>query len=138
MKKFLPEEIDNALNLLSTITKYEDIQGTTRLLYDEKWVEAQNMLKGLMEELGMVVEYDEVGNLFGTIVGTEDPESVIATGSHVDTVENGGRLDGQLGIMAGYLSIKKLVEEIGLPKKSLRLISMAEEEGSRFQYAFWG
>ena len=138
MKKFLPEEIDNALNLLSTITKYEDIQGTTRLLYDEKWVEAQNMLKGLMEELGMVVEYDAVGNLFGTIVGTEDPESVIATGSHVDTVENGGRLDGQLGIMAGYLSIKKLVEEIGLPKKSLRLISMAEEEGSRFPYAFWG
>lgn len=138
MKKFLPEEIDHALDLLSTISKYEDLKGTTRLLYDDKWVEAQNMLKGLMEELGMVVEYDAVGNLFGTIIGTEDPDRVIATGSHVDTVEHGGRLDGQLGIMGGYLSIKKLVEEIGLPKKSLRLISMAEEEGSRFPYAFWG
>lgn len=138
MVKFSPEEIDEALDWLSSITQYEDLKGTTRLLYDDKWQEAQKSLEKLMTDIGMEVEYDDVGNLFGTITGTEEPESVIATGSHVDTVEQGGRLDGQLGIMGGYLAIKKLIEAEGKPKKSLRLISMAEEEGSRFPYAFWG
>lgn len=138
MIKFSPEEIDGALDWLSSITQYEDMKGTTRLLYDDKWLEAQKALEEKMKEIGMEVEYDEVGNLYGTIVGSEEPESIIATGSHVDTVEKGGRLDGQLGIMAGYLAIKRLVEEEGTPKKSLRLISLAEEEGSRFPYAFWG
>lgn len=138
MVKFSPEEIDKALDWLSSITQYDDVKGTTRLLYDDKWLEAQKAVAGLMEDLGMEVEYDAVGNLFGTIVGSEEPDSVIATGSHIDTVVKGGRLDGQLGIMSGYLSIKKLIEEEGQPKKSMRLISMAEEEGSRFPYAFWG
>lgn len=138
MVKFSPKEIDEALDWLSSITQYEDIKGTTRLLYDNKWQEAQQALEKLMKDIGMEVEYDAVGNLYGTIVGTEEPERVIATGSHVDTVVNGGRLDGQLGIMSGYLSIKRLLEEEGKPKKSLRLLSMAEEEGSRFPYAFWG
>lgn len=138
MVKFSPEEIDKALDWLSSITQYDDVKGTTRLLYDDKWLEAQKAVAGLMEDLGMEVEYDAVGNLFGTIVGSEEPDSVIATGSHIDTVVKGGRLDGQLGIMSGYLSIKKLIEEEGQPKKSMRLLSMAEEEGSRFPYAFWG
>lgn len=138
MVKFSPQEIDEALDWLSSITQYEDLKGTTRLLYDDKWIEAQKALEGKMADIGMKVEYDDVGNLFGTIEGTEEPESVIAVGSHVDTVKQGGRLDGQLGIMSGYLTIKKLLEEEGQPKKSLRLLSMAEEEGSRFPYAFWG
>lgn len=138
MIKFSPTEIDEALDWLSSITQHEDVKGTTRLLYDDKWIEAQQSLEQLMKDIGMEVEYDDVGNLFGTIIGTEEPERVIATGSHVDTVERGGRLDGQLGIMSGYLAIKKLVEAEGKPKKSLRLISMAEEEGSRFPYGFWG
>ena len=138
MVKFSPKEVDEALDWLSGITQYEDVKGTTRLLYDDKWIEAQKGLEEKMKEIGMEVEYDEIGNLYGTIVGSEEPDSIIATGSHVDTVEKGGRLDGQLGIMGGYLAIKKIVEEGGQPKKSLRLISMAEEEGSRFPYAFWG
>lgn len=138
MVKFSPEEIEESIDWLSGITQLEGVRGTTRLLYDNKWVEAQQGLAEKMQALGMDVEYDAVGNLFGTIRGSEEPDKIIATGSHVDTVVRGGRLDGQLGIMAGYLAIKKLVEEYGQPKKSLRLISMAEEEGSRFPYAFWG
>ena len=46
-----------------------------------------------------------VGNLYGTIEGTEEPDSIIATGSHVDTVVSGGSLDGQLGILSSYLAI---------------------------------
>lgn len=138
MVKITPQEIDRMMDWLSSISDKPGMKGTTRLLYSDSWIKAQNELKNLCEQAGMKVEFDAVGNLFATLEGTEAPESIIATGSHVDTVVNGGRLDGQLGIMAGYLAIKSLLDEYGKPKKSLRIISMAEEEGSRFPYVFWG
>ncbi|MBK0348559.1 allantoate deiminase [Aerococcaceae bacterium zg-ZJ1578] len=133
-----PQEIDRVMDWISSISDKPGMKGTTRLLYSESWKTAQNELKELFESEGMKVEFDSVGNMFATIEGEESPESIIATGSHIDTVVNGGRLDGQLGIMAGYLAIKSLIEKYGKPKKSLRIISMAEEEGSRFPYVFWG
>lgn len=132
-----PQTIDDLMDWISDMSDVEG-PGTTRLLYSKSWIEAQKALKEKFEELGMKVEFDAVGNLFATIEGTEQPEEIIATGSHVDTVVKGGRLDGQLGIMAGYMAVKGLLETEGKPKKSLQIISMAEEEGSRFPYVFWG
>lgn len=129
-------EVDETIEWLSEMSI--EGPGVTRLLYDSNWIKAQNALKEKFEELGMKVEFDAVGNLFATLEGTEEPESIIASGSHIDTVVEGGRFDGQLGIVAAYLSVKKLLETKGKPKKSLQIISMAEEEGSRFPYAFWG
>ncbi len=136
MVEITEQEVDEITEWLSSIS--EEGPGVTRLLYDSNWIKAQNGLKEKFEELGMKVEFDAVGNLFATLEGTEEPESIIATGSHVDTVTKGGRFDGQLGIVGGYLAVKKLIETKGKPKKSLQVISMAEEEGSRFPYAFWG
>lgn len=130
------QEVDNEIAWLSSIS--EKGPGVTRLLYDKHWIQAQQEWKEKFEALGMKVEFDEVGNLFATLEGSEEPESIIASGSHIDTVIEGGRFDGQLGIIAPYLAVKKLIEEKGRPKKSLQVISMAEEEGSRFPYAFWG
>lgn len=132
-----PQTIDELMDWISGISDAEG-PGTTRLLYSQSWIKAQQALKEKFEELGMKTEFDAVGNLFATIEGTEQPEEIIATGSHVDTVAKGGRLDGQLGIMAGYMAVKELLETEGKPKKSLQIISMAEEEGSRFPYVFWG
>lgn len=130
------KEVDN---LIEWLAGYNDHgPGMNRKLYSKSWVEAQYALKERFEALGMQTEFDRVGNLFATLEGTEKPDAIIATGSHVDTVGNGGKFDGALGIIASYLSVKKLVETYGKPKKSLRIISMAEEEGSRFPYAFWG
>ena len=112
--------------------------GMTRLLFTTEWLDAQLALKQKFEDLGMVAEFDEVGNLVGTLEGTDGTGDVIACGSHVDTVIQGGKLDGALGIFGGYLAVKDLLETHGKPKKSLRIISMAEEEGSRFPYVFWG
>lgn len=137
MIKVTPQEIDAMMDWISSISDVKG-KGTTRLLYSKSWVEAQKALEEKFTALGMTVEYDAIGNLFATIEGTQEPDRIIATGSHVDTVVSGGRLDGQLGIMSGYLAVSKLLEEHGKPKKSLRVISMAEEEGSRFPYVFWG
>ena len=136
MVEITEREVEETIDWLSGISA--EGPGVTRLLYDKYWVEAQNGLKERFEALGMKVEFDAVGNLFATLEGTEEPETIIASGSHVDTVVEGGSLDGQLGIMGPYLAIKKLLETKGMPKKTLRIISMAEEEGSRFPYGFWG
>lgn len=112
--------------------------GMTRLLFTKEWLDAQMALKQKFEDLGMVAEFDEVGNLVGTYPGTDGTGDIIATGSHVDTVIQGGELDGALGIFGGYLAVKSLIDTYGAPKKSLRIISMAEEEGSRFPFVFWG
>ncbi|SDH97465.1 allantoate deiminase [Propionivibrio dicarboxylicus] len=130
-------EVRQTLEWLSSISD-ETGPGTTRLLYSPSWLTAQKALKEKFESLGMECRFDAVGNLFGTLVGSESPERKIATGSHVDTVVRGGKLDGQLGIFGGYLAVKHLLETCGRPKKSLEIISMAEEEGSRFPYVFWG
>ena len=136
MLEINPKEVEQVIDWLSDFS--EEGPGVTRLLYSAQWIEAQKALKEKFEELGMKVEFDAVGNLFATIEGSEEPEKIIATGSHIDTVAEGGRLDGQLGVMGGYLAVKKLIESKGQPKKSLQVISMAEEEGSRFPYVFWG
>jgi len=130
-------EIQTMMDWLSSISDSEG-PGTTRLLYSPSWLKAQTELKAKFEELGMKCQFDAVGNLYGTLEGTEQPEKIIATGSHVDTVVKGGKLDGQLGIFGGYLAVKNLLKTFGRPKKSIEIISMAEEEGSRFPYVFWG
>ncbi|MCM3636123.1 allantoate deiminase [Sporosarcina luteola] len=112
--------------------------GVTRLLYTKEWVEAQKALENLMQEDGLTTRYDEIGNLFGRLEGSTYKEETILTGSHVDTVKNGGKLDGAFGILAGVLAIRLLKEKYGQPLRNLEVVSFAEEEGSRFPYAFWG
>ncbi|WP_346355565.1 allantoate deiminase [Azotosporobacter soli] len=137
MMEMTLNEIQETMDWLASISDGEG-PGTTRLLYSPSWLTAQTKLKERFEALGMRCHFDAIGNLYGTLEGSEMPEKTIATGSHVDTVVRGGKLDGQLGIFGGYLAVKKLLEVYGKPKKSIQIISMAEEEGSRFPYVFWG
>lgn len=112
--------------------------GITRFLYSEEWVQAQQYLKEEMEKEGLATDFDAVGNLFGRLEGTKYTDETILSGSHVDTVGNGGYYDGQLGIVTAFLAVKYLKAKYGRPLRNLEVISMAEEEGSRFPYAFWG
>lgn len=132
----LQEKLMDKLAWLSEFGKDEK-GGVSRLLYSNEWLSAQNGLKTWMEEEGLEASFDEVGNLFGTLTG-EIEDEIILTGSHVDTVTNGGTLDGQLGIVAGIIALAYLKETYGKPKRTLEVVSMAEEEGSRFPFAFWG
>lgn len=133
----MKEEIKDTLDWLSAFGINES-GGITRLLYTKEWLAAQRGLKEKFEQLGMRAEFDEIGNLKGTLEGTEETGETIGTGSHVDTVVNGGTLDGQLGIVGGYLAIADLLRTYGRPKKNLAVFSIAEEEGSRFPTVFWG
>lgn len=112
--------------------------GMTRLLYSPEWLETQQQFKKRMDVSGLETRFDEVGNLYGRLRGSESPEQVILSGSHIDTVVNGGNLDGQFGALAAWLAIDWLKTTYGAPLKTVEVVSMAEEEGSRFPYVFWG
>lgn len=136
----MSEALKEIKDMISWISSFgsDGSAGMSRLLYSKSWLEAQVALKKKFEELGMETRFDEIGNLYGKVTGTDNGNETIATGSHVDTVVNGGKLDGQLGIIGGYLAVKQLLETYGRPKKNIEVISLAEEEGSRFPYVFWG
>lgn len=133
----LATKLDERLKAVSSIGN-DPTGGMTRLLYTDSWLEAQKYVKQQMESFGMTTKFDDVGNLFGRIEGSENPDETIMTGSHIDTVVNGGKLDGQFGVCASLTAAEFLVAKYGQPKRSLEVISMAEEEGSRFPFAFWG
>ncbi|KAF0657959.1 hypothetical protein L244_01160, partial [Salmonella enterica subsp. enterica serovar Worthington str. BCH-3194] len=108
----------------------------TRLLYSPEWLETQQQFKKRMAESGLETRFDDVGNLYGRLCGTQFPEQVILSGSHIDTVVNGGNLDGQFGALAAWLAIDWLKATYGAPLRTVEVVSMAEEEGSRFPYVF--
>lgn len=113
-------------------------QGVTRLLYTGAWRDAQHYLAERMRELGLTARFDRVGNLYGRLEGTDPGSKVILTGSHIDTVRSGGRYDGAYGIAAGIAALASLKERFGPPKRSLEVVSLCEEEGSRFPLSYWG
>lgn len=116
----------------------DDKGGVTRLLYSDAWKAAQEKVKSIMCDIGMTSEYDAVGNLYGRVTGTENGNETIVVGSHIDTVKNGGKYDGQFGIVTGLVAIEYLYNTFGAPKKNLEVLSISEEEGSRFPCTFWG
>ncbi|GIN12745.1 allantoate amidohydrolase [Shouchella clausii] len=112
--------------------------GNTRLLYTPAWLDAQQAIFGLFQEKGLAPFYDDVGNAYGRMEGTETTNKTIVTGSHIDTVINGGRFDGVYGIIGSLLAVSRLVARFGRPKTTIDVLSLCEEEGSRFPLAFWG
>ncbi|MDN4608328.1 allantoate deiminase [Sporosarcina highlanderae] len=132
----LAEETASKLEWLSEFGKDPE-GGVTRLLYTKEWVEGQNALKEWIESEGLEARFDEIGNLYGTLKGKNTNETIL-TGSHVDTVKNGGRFDGAYGVVAGIIALKYLKKYFGEPVRNIEVVSMAEEEGSRFPYSFWG
>src|SRR3990172_1637951 len=80
--------------------------GVYRPAYSSEWAEARKHVERWMVEGGLEVREDPVGNLYGRLRGKE-PEAVV-TGSHIDTVKQGGKYDGALGIVAGLIAVQKL------------------------------
>lgn len=111
--------------------------GTFRGLYDDAWATAVDRVERWLTEAGLKTRRDAVGNVWGRLEGTDQGKSIV-TGSHIDSVRRGGRLDGALGIVAGLTAVESLLKEKGIPRRTLEVVAICEEEGSRFQTNFWG
>lgn len=112
--------------------------GVTRLLYTEAWSRAQRFVQKKMAGIGLEVTADKVGNVYGRLRGIHPEQQVTLTGSHIDTVVNGGKYDGAYGIAAAMIALHDLQMTYGQPKRTLEVVSFCEEEGSRFPLAYWG
>lgn len=127
------------LKLLDELAAYSaQGPGVTRLLYTPEWQGVQHFLQERMAGLGLEVRMDQVGNVYGTLAGSQVSDKVILTGSHIDTVVNGGRYDGAYGVAAAVTALHYLLETFGPPLRTLAVVSFCEEEGSRFPLTFWG
>jgi len=105
--------------------------GVHRLALSEEDKEARDLLKTWMEEAGLQVKVDKIGNMYGHRSGKTD-DAPIAFGSHLDSVGFGGRFDGALGVMAAMEAIEILNDkgiETDIP---LCLVNFTNEEGARF------
>jgi allantoate deiminase len=91
---------------------------------------AKNILREWIGEQGLEYREDAIGNVYGRLPGTE-PGTVL-TGSHLDTVKNGGKYDGALGVVTGVAALGYLKQSGYVPKHSLEVVGLMEEEGSRF------
>jgi OHCU decarboxylase len=96
------------------------------------------LLVDWMRAAGMAAHIDAVGNVVGRYAGTDPRAKTLITGSHYDTVRNGGKYDGRLGILLPLAIVKHLHARGERLPYHLEVIGFAEEEGVRFRSTFLG
>lgn len=109
--------------------------GITREAYSSEYFEALNELKGLMEEQNLKVAVDKIGNIFGRREGLKDLPCIMI-GSHLDTVKNGGLLDGNLGVISALECIYVLNENKISTRHPIEIVAFNAEEGSEMGGTF--
>jgi beta-ureidopropionase / N-carbamoyl-L-amino-acid hydrolase len=112
-----------------------DADGAQRVAFTPVWETSRAWLRNKLSELPVDVEQDEAGNLWATLSG--ESEQAILIGSHIDSVPNGGWLDGCLGIMAG-LEVLRRCAAAGKPRFTMKLVDWCDEEGARFGRSLFG
>src|SRR5581483_12195344 len=101
----------------------------------DTWARAREWLRGKLSPLPLEEEIDEAGNQWFTLRGRSDRELLI--GGHIDSVPNGGWLDGCLNVLAGVEVLRRVAED-GTPPLTVRLVNWADEEGARFGRSLFG
>lgn len=112
--------------------------GVTRRALSAEDKKGHELVKGWMKECGMNVRYDHFGNLIGRKSGNDPHLSPIVIGSHIDSVKNGGRFDGVIGVLGGIEIAQVLKEEGTVHERPLEVVAFCEEEGSRFNDGLFG
>ena len=111
-------------------------EGAERLCWGAGWREARSLFGELLGELGLTAEPDPAGNLWASLGGEQEP--ALALGSHLDSVPEGGWLDGALGVMAGLGVLRAWSRAGAQPPRTLMLVDWADEEGARFGRSLFG
>lgn len=105
--------------------------GVDRVAFSDADIEARAYVRSLMEETGLVVRTDAVGNIFGRMEGTRGDLPPLMMGSHIDTVPGGGRYDGALGVL-GALEGARTLREAGVGiRHPLDVALFVNEEGGK-------
>jgi beta-ureidopropionase / N-carbamoyl-L-amino-acid hydrolase len=128
-----PSRTVEELRELRELTGNED--GAQRVAWTETWAKGREWLRGKLEGLPLEHEVDEAGNQWFTLRGAS--ERALLIGGHMDSVPNGGWLDGCLNVLAGVEVLRRIAED-GEPPVTVRLVDWADEEGARFGRSLFG
>jgi N-carbamoyl-L-amino-acid hydrolase len=112
-----------------------DENGAQRVAWTDAWERAREWLSGLAASAGAEESSDAAGNQWFTLAG--ESERAVLIGGHIDSVPNGGWLDGCLNVVAG-VEVLRRVAESGTPPVTVRLVNWADEEGARFGRSLFG
>jgi N-carbamoyl-L-amino-acid hydrolase len=134
----MPVDAQAAVDLLKELrTLTADEHGAQRLAWSPVWLQARKWFESKLRELPVEHHYDAAGNSWSTLAGSA--EATLILGSHLDSVPNGGWLDGCLGVIGGYTVLRRIAEEYkGKPPVTVRLVDWADEEGARFGRSLFG
>ena len=128
-----PGRVVSQLRELQELTGDEN--GAQRVAWTDTWNTARAWLDGLLDGLPLERERDAAGNDWWTLRG--DSERAVLIGGHIDSVPNGGWLDGCLNVVAGAEVLRRIAEQ-GTPPVTIRLVNWADEEGARFGRSLFG
>lgn len=132
------------LNPKRTVAELKELRGLTsddngaqRVAFTKTWVTARDWLRKKLESLPVEIHTDAAGNLWTTLRGQS--ERALLIGGHIDSVPNGGWLDGCLNVLAGVEILRRINEQYsGKPPITVRLVNWADEEGARFGKSLFG
>ena len=112
-----------------------DEHGAQRVAFTDTWARAREWMLPKLDELGVEVAHDAAGNRWAALAGESDRELVI--GGHIDSVPDGGWLDGALDLLGGLAVLRRVAAD-GRPSHTISLVDWADEEGARFGRSLFG
>jgi allantoate deiminase len=125
------------LSELAEIGKSES-GGVIRLSFTEEERAAKELVASYMREAGLTVREDAAGNLIGRREGRVGEAPVVLTGSHVDSVRNGGDFDGPLGVLGAVEALQTIDERGVETERPVEVVAFTDEEGARFSFGMIG
>ena len=128
-----PARVVSQLRELQRLTG--DESGAQRVAWTDTWNVARAWFAALLADLPLEVERDEAGNDWWTLRG--DSDRAVLIGGHIDSVPNGGWLDGSLNVVAAAEVLRRIAGA-GTPPVTVRLVNWADEEGARFGRSLFG
>jgi hydantoinase/carbamoylase family amidase len=140
----VPIKMNSPLDPKRTVAELKELRrltsdenGAQRVAFTPAWVATRAWLRAKLEALPVEVHADEAGNLWATLQG-RSPRALLI-GGHMDSVPNGGWLDGCLNVLAGLEVLRRLSSQYGgRPPVTVRLVDWADEEGARFGKSLFG
>ena len=130
-----PQRTVSELKELRSLTGDRD--GAQRVAWTDTWLQARGWFQSKLKGFPVEHHYDAAGNSWTTLPGASNATLIL--GGHLDSVPNGGWLDGCLGVLAGLEVLRRFAEEFGgRPPLTIRLVDWADEEGARFGRSLLG
>lgn len=125
------DRVMERINLLAERAR-NSTGGVDRLAFSPEEAEAMRLVAGWMEEAGLAVAYDALGNMFGSTDGNVPGTAVVMAGSHLDSVPNGGAYDGVLGVVGAIEAVEAMRATGFRPVLPLEVVVWRCEEAARF------